>query len=87
MHSGQSVLTSRLMEDQPCPFNDIPYRVFNLRYVKTSYMNQTITQEPLEPATSSDPHTHEDSSPNWGAAMPETSRIILVTGQNHINNL
>jgi hypothetical protein len=42
--------------------------------------------EPLEPWTSSDPRTHEDSSPGWGAGMPETSSVISLTGQNHINN-
>jgi hypothetical protein len=47
---------------------------------------QTETQEPPEPWTSSDPRTHEDSSPNWGAGMPETSSAISLRGQNHINN-
>jgi hypothetical protein len=32
------------------------------------------------------PHTLEDSSPNWGAGIPETSLIISSTGQNQINN-
>jgi hypothetical protein len=49
-------------------------------------INQNETQEPLEPWTSSDLNTQEDSSPNWGAGMPETSSIISLTGQNHINN-
>jgi hypothetical protein len=60
--------------------------VFNLGYAKISYIIQNETLEPLEPWTSSDPHTHEYSSPNWGAGMPETSSIISLTGQNHINN-
>jgi hypothetical protein len=44
--------------------------VFNLEYsypwvyANTSYFNQNETHEPLEPRTSSDPRTHEDSSPN-----------------------
>jgi hypothetical protein len=42
--------------------------------------------EPLEPWTNSDPHTHEDMSPNRGDGMPETSPIISLTVQNHINN-
>jgi hypothetical protein len=50
------------------------------------HINEKETQEPLEPWTSSDPRTHEDSSPNWGAGMPETSSDISLTGQNHINN-
>jgi hypothetical protein len=29
---------------------------------------------------------NEDSSPNWVAGVPETSSIIPLTGQNHINN-
>jgi hypothetical protein len=29
---------------------------------------------------------NEDSSPNWGAGMPETGSVILLTGQNHISN-
>jgi hypothetical protein len=33
-------------------------------YAKTFSINQNETQEPLEPWTSPDPHTHEDSSPN-----------------------
>jgi hypothetical protein len=60
--------------------------VFNLGYVKTRYINQNETQEPLEPWTSSDPRTHEDSSPKWGAGKPETCPGISLTGQNHINN-
>jgi hypothetical protein len=59
---------------------------FNLGYAKTSYINQNETQEPLEPLISSDPRTHEDPSPNWGAGMPETSSIISLTGHNHVNN-
>jgi hypothetical protein len=55
-------------------------------YTKTSYINHYETQEPLEPWTSSDPRTHEDSSTNWGAGMPETSSIISLTDHNHINN-
>jgi hypothetical protein len=55
-------------------------------YAKTSYINVNKTQEPSEPWISSDSRTHEDSSPNWGAGMPETSSIISLTGQNHINN-
>jgi hypothetical protein len=38
------------------------------------------TQEPLEPWTGSDPLTHEDPSPNWGAGLPETGSIISLTG-------
>jgi hypothetical protein len=49
----------------------------------TSGFSQT---QALEPSTSSDPRTHEDSSPNWGAGMPETSSVISLTGQNRINN-
>jgi hypothetical protein len=60
--------------------------VFYLRYVKTPYANQNETQELLEHWTSSDPRTHEYSSPNWGAGMPEIILIISLTGQNHINN-
>jgi hypothetical protein len=59
----------------------------NLVYSKTSWINQNETQEPLEPTSGSDPHTHEDSSPNWGAGMPETSSVFSLTGQNHINKL
>jgi hypothetical protein len=57
---------------------------FNMGYTKTFYIDQNETQEPLEPWTSSDPRTHEDSSPNWGSGMPETSSIISLTGHNHI---
>jgi hypothetical protein len=53
---------------------------------ETSYINQNETQEPLEPWTSSDPRTHEDSSLNWGAGMPGTNSIISLTAQKHINN-
>jgi hypothetical protein len=53
---------------------------------KTSYINQNERQEPLEPWTSSDPSTHENSSPNWGAGMPETISVISLKGQDHINN-
>jgi hypothetical protein len=60
--------------------------VYNRGYAKTSYINQNETQEPLEPWTRSDPRTHEDSSPNWGAGMPETSSVISLTVQNHINS-
>jgi hypothetical protein len=42
--------------------------------------------EPLEPQTSSDPQTCEDSSMNQGAGMPEISSIISLTAQNHSNN-
>jgi hypothetical protein len=52
---------------------------------KTSYINQNETKEPLEPWTSPDPRTHEDSSLKWDAGMPEASLIISLTGQNHIN--
>jgi hypothetical protein len=55
-------------------------------YGETSYINQNETQEPLKPWTSSDPHTHEDSSPNWDAVKPETSSVISLTDHNHINN-
>jgi hypothetical protein len=48
---------------------------------------ENILMEPLEPWASSDPRTHEDSSPNWGTGMPETSSVISLTGQNHISNL
>jgi hypothetical protein len=47
---------------------------------------EDILTEPLEPRTASGPRTHEDSSPNWGAGMPETSSVISLAGQNHINN-
>jgi hypothetical protein len=60
--------------------------VLNLRYAKTSYINKNETQEPLEPWTSFDPRTHEDSSPNGGAGMPVTGSVISLTGQNHINS-
>jgi hypothetical protein len=60
---------------------------FNLGYAKASYIDRNETQEPPEPWTSSGPRTHEDSSPNWGAGMPETSSVISLTGQNHINTL
>jgi hypothetical protein len=54
--------------------------------VRKSYINQNETQEPLEPWTSSDPHSHEDSSPNWSTGMPERNSVISLTGQNHIND-
>jgi hypothetical protein len=38
--------------------------VFSRGYAKTSCINQNETQEPIEPETSSNPRTHEDSSPN-----------------------
>jgi hypothetical protein len=57
--------------------------VFDMGHPKTSYISQN---EPLEPWTSSDPHTHKDLSLNWDAGMPETSSIISLTGQNDINN-
>jgi hypothetical protein len=59
--------------------------VFNLGYMyaKTSYINQNETKELLEPWSSSDPRSHKDL---WGASMPETSSIISLTGQTHINN-
>jgi hypothetical protein len=66
----------------------IPYSralVFNLGYTKTFYINQNEIQEPLEPWTSSDPRTHEDSSQNWRAGMPETRSITSLTGQKKIN--
>jgi hypothetical protein len=44
------------------------------------------TQKPLEPWTSSDPSTHEDSSPNSCAAKPEISSIVSSKGHKHINN-
>jgi hypothetical protein len=53
---------------------------------ETFYINHNETQEPLEPWTSSDALTHEDSSPNWGAGMAETSSNISLTDQNHTNN-
>jgi hypothetical protein len=56
-------------------------------YAQTFYINQNKTQEPLEPWTSSNARTHEDSSPNWGAGMPETSSIILLKGHNQFNHL
>jgi hypothetical protein len=60
--------------------------VFNLGYAKTSSINQNDAQELLELWTSSDLRTHEDSSPKWGAEIPETSSIISLTYQNQINN-
>jgi hypothetical protein len=45
-------------------------------YVKTVYINRNETRQPPEPWTSSDPRTHEDSSPNWEAGMPETNSVI-----------
>jgi hypothetical protein len=50
------------------------------------YINQNETQDLLDPGTSSDPYTNEDSSLNWGAGLSETSSFISLTGQNHINN-
>jgi hypothetical protein len=47
-------------------------------YAKTLCINQNETQEPLEPWTSSEPSTHEDSSPNWGAGMPENKLNHLI---------
>jgi hypothetical protein len=44
--------------------------IFNLWYSKTSYTNQNETQELLESWAISDPHTHKDSSPNWGDRIP-----------------
>jgi hypothetical protein len=67
--------------------------VFNLGYgylrgyVKTSKGYAKTSYGTAWSWTSSGPRTHEDSSPNWGAGMPETSSIISLTGQNHINNL
>jgi hypothetical protein len=55
-------------------------------HTKTSYVNQNETQEMLEPWSSSDRSTHEDSSPNWSASMPKINSIISLTRQNHINN-
>jgi hypothetical protein len=52
--------------------------VLNLRL---PYINQNETQEPFDPWTSSDPRTHEESSPNWGVGMPETSSIISLTAR------
>jgi hypothetical protein len=52
---------------------------FNLGYEKTSHIKQNETQEPLEPCTSSDPHTQEDSSPNWGARN-KLSHLINRSG-------
>jgi hypothetical protein len=51
-----------------------------LTSIKTKHRNR------LNLWTSSDPRTHEDSSPNWGAGMPETSSIISLTSQNHVAN-
>jgi hypothetical protein len=56
------------------------------KQMKTSYTNQNETLEPIKPWSSSDPHTHEDSSPKLGTGMPETSSVISITGQNHIMN-
>jgi hypothetical protein len=39
--------------------------------------------DPLETWTSSDPCTHQDLAPNWGAGMPEKSPVISLTGHNH----
>jgi hypothetical protein len=55
-------------------------------YTKTSYMNQNETRVSLESWTSSDPHIYEDSSPSLGSGMLETSSVISLTGQNHVNN-
>jgi hypothetical protein len=60
--------------------------VSNLGHAKTSYINRNETREPLEPRTSADPRTREDSSLSRGAGMPETGSVIPLTGQNHINN-
>jgi hypothetical protein len=60
--------------------------VYKLGYAKTSYVNENETQKPLEPWANFDPSTNKHSSQNWGVGMPETSSIVLLTGQNHINN-
>jgi hypothetical protein len=52
---------------------------FLLRHMKTSYISQNELPEP-------DPHIHKYLSPNCDAGLPETSSIISLTGQNHINN-
>jgi hypothetical protein len=52
-------------------------------YAKTLYINQNEIQEPW---TSSNPCTHEDSSPNWDVGMPETRSNISLTSQTHVNN-
>jgi hypothetical protein len=46
---------------------------------------ERLTERP-EPWTSSDPRAQEDSSPNWGADMPQTGSVISLTGPNRINN-
>jgi hypothetical protein len=57
--------------------------VVNLQYAylvlrENILYDQNETQEPLELWTSSDPRIHEDSSPIWGAGMPETSSIVSL---------
>jgi hypothetical protein len=54
--------------------------------VRDNILYQNETHDPLEPWTSSDPRTDEDSSPNLGAGILETSSFISLSSQNHINN-
>jgi hypothetical protein len=49
------------------------------------HLNQNETPEPRELWTFSDPRTHEDSSPNWGAGMPETGSVISLIINNWYN--
>jgi hypothetical protein len=51
-------------------------------YAKTSYIKQKNRLK-LEPAL--DARTHEDSSRNLGAGMPETSSGISIIDQSHIS--
>jgi hypothetical protein len=61
--------------------------MFNmLEQWSSTWGTQRHLTEPVEPWTISDPSAHKDSSPNWGAGLPQTSSIISLTGQNHINN-
>jgi hypothetical protein len=70
---------------RPVTFN-LGY-AFPMGYAKRYKINKNESQVPLEPWTSSDRRTNEDSYPNWGAGMSETILIISLTGQNDINNL
>jgi hypothetical protein len=58
--------------------------VFNLGY---TYPHLTSTRMKHRNCLNLGCHTHKDSSPTWGAGMPETSSVISLTGLNHINNL
>jgi hypothetical protein len=56
-------------------------------YAIMSYINQSETYESLELWTSSDPRTHEDSSQNWVAGMPEASSTAQQLNINNLYNI